>query len=369
MVLPEDVRFMQQALSLGARGYTAPNPHVGAVVVRDGAVVGEGWHERAGGPHAEVGALQAAGELARGATLYCSLEPCCHHGRTPPCTDAIIQRGIRRVVIGCADPKVHGPLRGVDVLRAAGIEVEIGIEDDAARDLVMDFACVAHRRRPFVTLKAAVTLDGRTASRTGDSKWITNEASRAEVHRMRSVAGAVMVGVGTVLRDDPQLTARGSDARRQPLRVVLDTHLRTPVTAQLVQGAREVSTLIMHGPEASPESRKALVEQGVELLEVGLVGTHVDLDRALAKLTERDILSVFVEGGGTLHGSLLDQGLADVAAIFVAPVILGDTQAPGLASRAAAPVSMADALKLSRVRTRTFGGDVLFEGDFQRLVW
>jgi len=364
-----DVMFMQQALLLAARGMTAPNPRVGAVVVRDGAVVGEGWHERAGAPHAEVGALRAAGDQARGATLYCTLEPCCHHGRTPPCTDLIIAVGITRVVIGCADPKVHGPHRGVEVLSAAGIKVELGIEDDAARDLVMDFACVARLQRPLITLKAAVTLDGRTASRTGDSKWITNEASRAEVHRMRAEAGAVMVGVGTVLTDDPQLTARLPNATRQPLRVVLDTHLRTPLTAQLVLTAREVSTLIFHGPDASADARKALTDEGVLLIEVALKAGRIDLDRVFASLAQRDVLSVLVEGGGTLHGSLLDQGLADVAAVFVAPVILGDDAARGLASRAEPPTSIANALKLTRVRTQAFEGDVLIRGDFQRLVW
>ena len=368
-VSTDDERFMRQALALGARGYTAPNPHVGAVIVRDGRVVGEGWHERAGGSHAEVGALQAAGELARGATLYCSLEPCCHHGRTPPCTDAILARGIRRVVIGCADPKVHGSARGVDVLRAGGIEVDVGFEHEAARDLVMDFACVAHRRRPLVTLKAAVTLDGRTACRTGDSKWITSEASRLEVHRMRSHAGAVMVGVGTVLADDPLLTARGIASTRQPLRVVLDTHLRTPLDAKLVRTAREVSTLIMHGPDTSPQTRDALRSEGIRLVEVELEGTRLRLDRALSALVEHDVLHVLVEGGATLHGSLLDQGLADAGAIFVAPVILGDTGAPGLATRQSPPSSIAAAPRLSRVRTRTFDGDVLFEGDFQSLVW
>lgn len=367
----DDAAFMQRALELGARGTTSPNPHVGAVVVQSGRIVGEGFHERAGTPHAEVHALRAAGEAARGATLYCTLEPCNHHGRTPPCTEAILAAGIARVVIGCEDPKVHGAGAGAERLRAAGVEVVVGVERDAAEALVADFATVALAGRPLVTLKGAVTLDGRIASRTGDSKWITGEAARAEAHALRATHDAVLVGVGTVLADDPGLDVRLAPPRPNapPVRVVLDTTLRTPLHVKLVASARVIPTWIVHGPSFDPARAQALDAAGVVRIEVETDNGRVGITPALAALAARGISSVLVEGGGKVHGALLDEGVVDRVAVFVAPVILGDAAGLPLVDRAAPPSRLVDALRLVEPRVRVLGVDVLVEGRTRAGWW
>jgi diaminohydroxyphosphoribosylaminopyrimidine deaminase/5-amino-6-(5-phosphoribosylamino)uracil reductase len=375
-----DARWMQRALELARRGRTAPNPRVGAVVIDDaGECVGEGFHERAGTPHAEVHALSRAGDRTRGATLYCTLEPCNHHGRTPPCTEAILAAGIRRVVIGCPDPKRHGTAAGAEHLRAHGVEVVLGIEEEAARELVADFATVALLGRPLVELKAAVTLDGRIATRTGDSKWITGEAARTEAHRLRAGADAVMVGVGTALEDDPRLDVRlppdeplpdPIGAPPRPPRIIVDSTLRIPLEAQVVRSARQHPTWIAHAPSADPARRAALAEAGVVPIEIPRAGGGgLDLAALLAELARRDVLRLLVEGGGRLHGALLDAGLVDRAAIFVAPVILGDPGAPGLATRAAPPTAIASALRLERVTVHTHGVDTLVRGHLRTTTW
>lgn len=369
-----DARWMERALELALRGRTAPNPRVGAVVVAGDECVGEGFHERAGTPHAEVHALSRAGDRARGATLYCTLEPCNHHGRTPPCTEAILAAGIRRVVIGCPDPKRHGTSAGAEHLRANGVEVRMGVAEDAARELVADFATVALHGRPLVELKAAVTLDGRIATRTGDSKWITGEAARAEAHRLRARADAVMVGVGTALADDPRLDVRvplpGGEPAPRPIRIIVDSALRTPLEAHVVRTAREHPTWIAHGTGADPGRRAALAAAGVVLLEIpaGARG-GLELAALLGELARRDVLRVLVEGGGRLHGALLDAGLADRVSVFVAPVILGDPGAPGLATREAPPTAIASALRLERVTVERHGADTLVRGHLRTTTW
>ncbi len=357
-----DRAMMRRALEAGRRGRTAPNPRVGAVVARGDEVVSEGHHEGAGKAHAEVMALERAGEAARGATLYCTLEPCNHHGRTPPCTESILRAGIARVVYGCRDPKTHGAGPGGPRLAAAGIEVVEGVERAACEELVEDFACLARHGRPLVVGKAAVTLDGRIATRTGDSKWITGELARVEAHRLRDGADAVMVGVETVLADDPRLTVRlPGGAGRDPLRVVVDTHLRTPPHAQVLSGGR---TLLAHGPDASAERRAAL--GAATLLELPLAAGRVDLRALLTELGRRDVMRLLVEGGGTLLGALVDAGLVDRMAVFVAPVLLGDPEARPMLRRAAPVPTLAHGLRLEDVRTRIFGTDILVEGRVPR---
>ena len=361
-----DERWMDRALVEGARGHTAPNPHVGAAIVKDGVLVSVGHHERAGEAHAEIAALRAAGEHARGATLYCTLEPCNHHGRTPPCTDAILAAGIARVVIGASDPKKHVPTSGAARLAAAGLEVMLGVREPEARALIADFTMLVTARRPLVELKAAITLDGRIATRTGSSKWITGEAARTEAHRLRERADAVMVGVSTVLADDPQLDVRHVEGR-DPVRVILDTHLRTPPSARVITHASKAPTWIAHGPGASSERRAALAREGVELLETetGEDG-RIALAPLLAELGRRDIMRLLVEGGGAVHGALLAAGLADRMVVFVAPVVLGDREGRPLAEVASPPEDIARAWRLTDVATERLGDDVCIRGNIAR---
>lgn len=356
---------MAQAIAEAIRGRPSPNPRVGAAIVRDGEIVALGHHRKAGEPHAEVDAIRNAGERANGSSLYVTLEPCNHHGRTGPCTEAIIVAGIARVVIGCHDPAPH-VAGATDRLRAAGIEAEVGLLEDECTALVADFRKHIRTGLPFVTLKAAVTLDGKIATRTGDSKWITGEAARTEAHRLRDECDAVLVGVGTVLADDPKLTVRHVEGR-DPVRVVLDADLRTPPDAAVLgTGAESDSgTLIFHANDALPARREALDRPGVELIPVGRHARGVDLAEVLRRLGKRDVVRLLVEGGAHVHGTLLDMGLADRAAIFMAPLIVGDANAMSFAAGSGAE-SIARAARLERTRVRTLGTDWLITGDFER---
>jgi diaminohydroxyphosphoribosylaminopyrimidine deaminase / 5-amino-6-(5-phosphoribosylamino)uracil reductase len=295
---------MRRAVALAARGLgaTSPNPPVGCVLLDPaGAVVGEGFHERAGGAHAEVAALAAAGERARGATAVLTLEPCRHHGRTPPCTDALLAAGVRRLVVGVLDP-ADGHGGGAEQLRAAGVDVETGVLADACEQVAEAWLHVVRTGRPFVTLKLATTVDGRVAAADGSSRWITGPAARADAHLLRAGSDAVLVGVGTVLADDPALTARDPDGRlreRQPLRVVLDSRGRTPRGAAVRDAS--APTLVVEAPP----------------------GERVDLAALLAKLRADDVVSVLVEGGPTVAAAFLDAGLVDRVVAYVAPALMG----------------------------------------------
>lgn len=310
---------MRRALALAVRGWgwTAPNPMVGAVIVRDGAVVGEGWHAEFGGPHAEAVALAAAGERARGADVYVTLEPCNHHGKTPPCVDALIAAGVRRVVIATEDPNPVAA-GGIARLRAAGITVETGAEGEAAREVNAPFL-FAHggAGRPFVTLKLALSLDGAIAAGTGQQQWLTGERARKYVHRLRANADAIAVGIGTALADDPKLTVRaGRRPRVAPLRCVFDPSARLPTTSQLARTARRVPTRIL-AQHPSDEARTALERLGVEVRAAPGILEH------LAGLRSDGVRHLFVEGGAGIAGALLSAGLVDRLVIFTAPVLLG----------------------------------------------
>lgn len=358
----QDERFMRRALLLAERGRTAPNPHVGAVVVVDGRIVGEGFHHKAGTPHAEVHALAAAGAKARGATLYCTLEPCNHHGRTPPCTQAIVAAGIRRVIIGCRDPKDHGLARGAETLRAHGIEVEIGVLEEESQELIEDFVVANTLGRPLVELKAAITLDGKIATRTGDSKWITSVKARTRAHALRAYADAVLAGVGTVLADDPQLDVRLVEDRT-PLRAVVDTHLRTPPSAALLATARVNPVVIFAGEGADIERRRAIEATGAAVIVVPLEDGRVSMPAVMRELHRRDVHRVLVEGGAEVHGSLLRAGLADRLALFIAPKILGDAGARSVIDLGVVP-AMASAHTIARVKTSRIGDEILVRGVF-----
>jgi diaminohydroxyphosphoribosylaminopyrimidine deaminase / 5-amino-6-(5-phosphoribosylamino)uracil reductase len=355
---------MRRALELAerGRGLTSPNPMVGAVVVRNGEIVGEGFHERAGGPHAEVAALAAAGAQARGATLYVTLEPCNHHGRTPPCTQSVFAAGITRVVTGAADlnPFVAGG--GVEALRAAGVAVVTGVLAAEATALNHVFFTAMRERRPHVTLKAGMTADGKIADVHGVARWITGEAAREEAHRQRSESDAIVVGVTTVLRDDPALTVRlGRPWPREPYRVVLDTSARTPVSAQVISGPTPARAIVAVG-ESAPANRLAALEAaGATVLRCPTRDGRVDPGAVLTALFERDVRAVLLEGGGEVHAAFLDAGLVDRVTLFVAPLILGGRAAPTVVGGAGRELKAA--IRLGPMRVRTVGDNLMIEAD------
>lgn len=352
--------FMKRALRLALNGHPSPNPHVGAVIAMGDELISTGNHVRCGRAHAEVVAIQRAGERARGATLYVTLEPCNHYGRTGPCTEAIISTGIKRVVIGCRDMAPHKP-GALDRLRKAGIEVEIGVQEESALRLVEDFSKFMIKGLPFVTLKAAVTLDGRIAGRAGDSKWITGEMARKEAHRLRARSDAILVGVGTVLKDDPSLTVRnirGPD----PIRVVLDSGLRTPARSKLVAHHSKSPTLIFHASDVKESRKRNLERPNVELVGVPRAEMNgLNLVSVLRELARRGVVRLLVEGGSRIHGAFLENRLADSVAVFIAPRILGDIRAIPFADGRGIK-KMDDAWQLDRIQTRKVGDDILICG-------
>ena len=354
--MSDDARWMARALELAGRGWgrVAPNPLVGAVLVRGGERVGEGWHTEYGHPHAEVEALRAAGEAARGATAFVTLEPCSHHGKTPPCTEALLAAGIRRVAFAASDPnpKAAG---GGEVLRAAGVEVLGGVLAEEARDQNAAFFHAhspAGAERPFVALKLALTLDGRIADHAGSSVWITGDPARSEVHRLRAGFDAVAVGSGTALADDPKLTVRGvPEPRVPPARVVFDRRLRLPLESTLVRTAREVPVMVVAGTVPPAEHAAALETRGVQVLRAG------DVHDGLRALRDAGIGSLFVEGGATLASEMLRAEVVDRLYLFYAPLFLGPGGLgpfTGLENAA-----IADAHRWRRLETRSFGADTL----------
>lgn len=312
-----DHAFMSQALRLAELGLntTSPNPRVGCVIVSNGRVVGQGWHLRAGEPHAEIHALAEAGEQAKGATAYVTLEPCCHFGRTPPCTEALIRAGVTRVVAAMADPNPKVAGNGLEQLRQAGITVETGLMQGAAQELNIGFVSRMQRGRPWLRLKAASSLDGRTALQNGLSQWISGEAARADGQHWRARACAILTGVGTVLHDNPRMNVRLPDAVRQPLRVVADSRLRTPPGAAILQGGALL--VCAYAPVART------YPHDVETLKLDNGQGRVDLAALLAELAQRGVNELHVEAGAALNGALLAQGLVDEILLYVAPKLLG----------------------------------------------
>jgi diaminohydroxyphosphoribosylaminopyrimidine deaminase/5-amino-6-(5-phosphoribosylamino)uracil reductase len=333
----EDQKWMGVALEQGAMGTPSPNPHVGAVVVLDGEILGMGHHERAGEDHGEVVAIKRAGSRARGATLYVTLEPCNHVGRTPRCTDAIHSSGLARVVVGCLDPNPHVPGGGVERLRQAGVQVDVGCREADARRLIAPWAKFVTEGVPFVALKLALSLDGRIASRTGASKWVTGPEARARVHLLRAQQDAVIVGIGTVLADDPMLTVRDAPGH-SPLRVVFDTKLRLPITSQLVQSAREVPTWVVCTTDAPSSVAEQLVERGVEVLRAPPSAEgRIEPLAGLRLLAARGVVRAMIEGGAELAGSVLAGEVVDELHAFIAPILLGPRGRPGAVDWAGPP--------------------------------
>ncbi len=367
METPTDAHWMRMALRLARRamGETSPNPMVGAVLVRNSMEIGKGWHHRAGQPHAEIEALRDAaqrGNPVTGATLYVTLEPCSTHGRTPPCTNAILAAGIARVVVGATDPNPRHAGRGLDLLRERGVSVITGVNAKAATELNRGFNHWIVRRTPLVTLKAGMTLDGKIATATGESKWITGPESRRRVMRLRQSHDAVLVGIGTVLADDPALTVRFG--RRPPSckrRVVLDTQARTPLTSQLITDLFVSQTVIVVGENAPPERREALAQR-VAVWKAPLVGGRIDLAWLLIRLGSDGVISLLVEGGGEVHAAFISAGLAQRVAFFYAPLILGGANSIKAVGGQGAR-SLAETTRLTDVQTKMVGDDLLLEAN------
>lgn len=352
-----DRAMMQKCLELArqALGKTAPNPLVGAVVVKDGKIIGTGFHPGAGQPHAEVFALREAGEQAKGATVYVSLEPCDHYGRTPPCSEALVKAGVEKVVVGMVDPNPRVAGGGIERLRSAGIEVVVGVEEEACRQLNEAFIYRMTHRRLFGIFKYAMTLDGKIATTTGNSNWVTQDAARHEVHLLRAACDAVIVGTNTVCQDNPHLTSRQVNARN-PLRVVMSRSLNLPKEAHLWD-VTEAPTLVFTEVASNPELQKLLLNKGVELVEFDTLTPG----RVMEYLYKRDLLSVLWECGGTLAAPAIADGAVQKILAFVAPKIIGGQGAPSPVGNLGL-TSMSKALILDRVQWRTVGSDCLLEG-------
>ncbi len=364
----DDTYFMNVALDLAQKGqgYTSPNPMVGAVVVNSGKIVGKGYHAAVGQAHAEVNAIDAAGDLAEGATLYVTLEPCNHTGRTPPCTEKILSAGIRRVVVAALDvnPTVKGS--GAAHLRAHGIEVTTGVCGQRASRLNEVFEKYIQTGRPFVTLKYAATLDGRIATKTGDSKWISGEESRAYVHRLRHQVDAIMVGVNTVKKDDPRLTTRLPGVEGvDPRRIILDAHLSIPETAKILQLDSRAGATIVTGKKISEQKKKRLTGKGVQILQTDTDGELIDLDKLMDTLGRSQVSSILIEGGSRVIAGALAQNIVDKVVLFFAPKLLGGDDGVPVCT-GPGPALMRDSIRVKDIRVERFGDDVMIEGYINR---
>lgn len=364
MVGSVDAFYMNMALELAerGRGYTSPNPMVGSVVVKDSYVVGTGFHEYAGGPHAEVRALENAGELAKGATLYVTLEPCNHTGKTPPCTEKIIKSGVVRVVVAMRDPNPDVTGGGIQLLRKNGITVDVGVEEKQALRLNEMFVKYVKTKRPFVILKTASTLDGRIATRTGDSKWVTGESARNFVHSIRHSVDGIMVGIGTVRHDDPSLNTRLENIKgKDPIRIILDTRLTISENARMLTMESAAETLVITGDNIPPQKKRNLEKKGVKIVESPLKDGLIDLDKLMNILGGMGMTSLLVEGGGRVAASALNSSIVDKILFFFAPKILGgDDGIP--VCRGPGPEKMSDCIKVHDILIHRFDDDILIEG-------
>lgn len=361
-----DEKYMRLALRLAKRGMgqTSPNPMVGAVIVKGKTIVGRGYHHRAGEPHAEILALRQAGKRAGGGTLYLNLEPCNHFGRTPPCTQAILDGGIKRVVAGMKDPNPLVSGRGIRRLRRAGVQVDVGILEKECRELNAPFCKFITSGKPFVILKAAASLDGKIAARSGAARWISSNISRNYVHGLRQTMDAVMVGIGTVMKDDPLLNVRLPGLKRagHPLRVIVDSHLRIPLTSRLVRTAGQYPTLVATTKAASSFKMRQLTKAKLAVLVIeNDAQGGVNLNALMGELAGRGIVSILLEGGSTLNASAIKEGIVDRLLFFIAPVIIGGKLAPGIIGGEGA-LRIKDAQPVKIIKAKHIGPDLLIEG-------
>jgi diaminohydroxyphosphoribosylaminopyrimidine deaminase/5-amino-6-(5-phosphoribosylamino)uracil reductase len=361
-----DLAFMEMAYGLAekARGRTSPNPLVGAVVVRDGAVVGCGFHAEAGRPHAEILALRRAGKRTKGATLYLTLEPCVHWGRTPPCVDTVVAAGLKRAVVSAVDPNPLVHTKGLRRLEEAGLDVSVGLLAERNTALNEAYAKYITRKTPFVTLKAALSLDGKIACRTGDSRWITTAATRDYVHLLRGEQDALMIGVNTLIADDPLLTVRHANwGAKKIVRVILDSHLRFPLASRILSTLPQGRIIVFAGREAPAEKARALEERGVEVLFPAAEGGAWPLASVLAELGRRETAALLVEGGSRLFTAFIEGGLADKAVLTYAPRLIGGAGAPGFFDGAGTE-KVGQSLPIKRPRSFSVGDDIILEGYF-----
>lgn len=361
MEILNDSYYMSLALELAAKasGQTGINPVVGCVVVKDGRIIGVGTHLKRGTGHAEVHALQMAGDEAEGATVYVTLEPCSHYGKTPPCCERIINAKAARVVVATTDPNPQVAGRGIARLREEGIEVEVGLLEEQSRSMNEKFNKYITSRLPYVTLKTASTLDGKIASHTGDSRWITGSTAREQVHTLRHQHEAIMVGIGTLLADDPQLTTRAAVPAIHPVRIIVDSQLRLPLDARVVTDGL-ARTIVLASAKADPSREQALTEAGVEVIRCG-DGEQVVLAEAMRKLGELEIGSILLEGGGKLNGAMLEAGLIDKIMIYMAVKIIGGLDSPGTFTFAGFE-KMSEAIELDHVKVEMAGEDICISG-------
>ena len=360
----DDHDYMDMALDLALKGqgFTSPNPMVGAVVVKNGKVVGTGYHQAAGKAHAEVNALNDAGGYANGATLYVNLEPCNHTGRTPPCTDKILRSGVQRVVVAMQDPNTDVKGGGIDFLKKNGIDISLGICETKAKRLNEIFVKYIRTKRPFVILKCAATLDGRIATRTGDSRWVTNEQSRGAVHRLRHAVDAILVGIGTVNADDPSLTTRLPHGRgKDAIRIVLDTNLSISPDARVLRLNSDSDTILVAGRSAIKEKKSALAAKGVRVIESQLKNKRIDMDLLMGQLGALGITSLLIEGGSRVIASALSAGIVDKVMFFYAPKLTGGDDGVPIC-RGKGPDRMADCIAVKDITLQRFGDDVMIEG-------
>lgn len=360
-----DITYMQRALELAekGRGFTSPNPMVGAVIVKDGQIIGEGYHEKFGEAHAEVNAISSATESVEGATIYVTLEPCSHHGKTPPCSDLIIDKKLKKVVVAATDPNPLVSGRGLERIRKAGIEVVEGVLEKESNQLNEVFNKFITTKIPFVLMKYAMSLDGKIATETGDSKWISSERSREHAHHLRGYLSGILVGIGTVLKDDPQLTCR-VPGYENPTRIVLDSELRIPLDSKILLDQNEATTLILTTEHASTSMQREIEKMDVEVHTVPELDGKVDLKKALAILGEKGIDGILLEGGGTLNAAALEAGIVDKVNIYIAPKIIGG-------AAAISPVmghgveTMKDAFMLKDMNVTKLNEDLFIEGYIQ----
>ena len=360
----DDHHFMQMALDLAIKGqgFTSPNPMVGAVVVKDGRMVGSGYHQMVGGPHAEVNAIDAAGKLAKGATLYVTLEPCNHTGRTPPCTRKILAAGIKRVVVAMMDPNRDVAGGGAKLLEQQGIRITTGVCQAQARKLNEAFVKFVRTRRPFVIAKCAATLDGRIATRCGDSKWVTGEKARQFVHRLRHAVDGILVGINTVRTDNPSLTARLPDGQcKDPVRVILDTHLSISPEAKLLRQESDADTILVVGEALTPDKQTNFEKDGIRVIQSELKNGLIDMDALMDRLGTMGLTSILIEGGSRVLASAFGAGIVDKVLFFYAPKILGGDDGIPICS-GPGPELMSQSIAINDINVRRFGDDVMIEG-------
>ncbi|OPY72559.1 MAG: Riboflavin biosynthesis protein RibD [Syntrophorhabdus sp. PtaU1.Bin050] len=364
----KDEQYMQMALSLARRGMgmTSPNPMVGAVLVKGGRVVGKGYHRKAGLPHAEVVALNEARNEARGATLYVNLEPCVHVGRTPPCVNAVIAAGVRRVVVAMLDPNQLMNGMGVDALKKAGIEVRVGLLEAEAKRLNEAFTVYMEKKRPFFTMKGAVSLDGKIATKTCDSKWISNEESRKYVNRLRTAVDGIMVGINTVILDNPLLIPRVARPKKYPVRIVLDSKLRIPLSCDMVKTSEKYKTWVFTSEDSRTDKEARLKSMGLEVIRVPKEENgRVSLKHVCEELFRREMVHILMEGGGEMNSALLREGLADKIVLFYAPILIGGKGAYNLIGGKGIDF-LKDAYKIDITGVKRFKEDIYLEGYVHR---